>query len=707
MRHSMTSKLLATYVAFVFLLAVAGPGLAVYAGDKAKEPAKQAPEVVAPAEVAVPDPATEEVVAQPVADVVPEEPVVEVPASTETVVSEEIAPVTAEVAVPVAKATPTATTPTAIVSTSLVEPIVVPGNPALGPGGYRIDPPSSGAYTYGSIEITITVYSTPEGEVFDFVSNTPLLQVVAKGGVLGADVYNYASPGVFSDTGLHAPINPSGFWADLSHIDLYFGTPPVEPETGSITVVKFNDLDGDGQKSESEPTLDGWDFALTLPTGGMLTGTSGADGPGAVLFGELPAGTYSVDETAKPGWHNTTTLPMDVTLAEGEDKTVYVGNAEDPAEDFTKTFELTYNGDIPAETTFRVHYTLGTPPEEVAPAIVDGTWLDLVGTGPFSASVELPAGTIIESVDWYAQRGLEQILLGTTEGETLTEDITNSFTYNGDASGYKFNDLNGDGIWDEGEPGIEGWTIYLYRQVPQIVLNDAPTPEPGFELYATTLTGADGSYHFSGVLPGTYYVAEETREGWDMTVGPEGTFVMVNDQPITGLIFGNHEPFLPFTDIDLAITKAADVATAAPGATITYTLTYRNLGETEATNFTIVDDFDERYVTVLDAAGGVVADGKITWTLAGPLAMADGPQTITYTVKVDSTMPTGTTNVDNTVVINHPDDSNPDNNTDDERVRVTVQGEPFLPFTGGEALLLVSAAILSAGVGALLRRRSA
>ncbi|PKN42436.1 MAG: hypothetical protein CVU59_13650, partial [Deltaproteobacteria bacterium HGW-Deltaproteobacteria-17] len=39
--------------------------------------------------------------------------------------------------------------------------------------------------------------------------------------------------------------------------------------------------------------------------------------PGAVLFGELPAGTYSVDETAKPGWHNTTTLPMDVTLAEG------------------------------------------------------------------------------------------------------------------------------------------------------------------------------------------------------------------------------------------------------------------------------------------------------------------------------------------------------------------------------------------------------
>ncbi len=917
MRTRTSSKLLSLYVAFVFLLSVAGPGLAVYAGDETNAPLEQATEVAAPVEVAVPEQAEEP--AAVTADAVPVAPVVQDAVSEEAIVSEEVAPVTAEAELPVAKTAPVAeVAPTAIGSTSIVTPILVPGNPALAPGGYRISP-VSGTYTYGSIEITVTVYDTANGEVFDFISNTPLLKVVAKGGSGGANVYNYASPGVYSDTGLHAPLNPSGKWADLSHIDLYFGTTPVEPDRGRITVVKFNDLDGDGLMGDTEPTLDGWVFTLTPPTGGTTTGTSGDDGAGTVIFDDLLAGSYSVNETAKPGWHNTTVLPVVISLAEGEDETIYVGNAEDepeeftktfaltfaqapigsafsvsftlngeqqtlpltgtgpvysadvtvvegdvigsvqwwltladteyllgtsegetiegdvtnsltygpaiggykfndldangiwgqgelglagwtinlyrvtysdpiafgaiapqavmvelyattvtgaggsysfgqvlpgtyyvseemqsgwtqtlapsgeftvthdtmlgdlnfgnnetevPPDDVTKTFTLTYNGDVPADTTFRVRYILGTDLQDVGPTVVDGTWLDLTGSGPFSANVELPYGTTIVSVDWYAQHGLEQILLGTTVGETLTEDTNNQFTYNGDVSGFKFNDINGDGIWDEGEPGIEGWTIYLYRQAAPIVPSAAPVPAPGYVLYATTLTGTGGAYHFSGVLPGTYYVAEEDREGWEMTVGPEGTFVVVGEQPVTGLTFGNTEPFLPFTDIDLAITKVANVETAVPGATITYTLTYRNLGETEASDFTIVDDFDERYVTVTDAAGGVVSGGKITWSLAGPLAMADGPQIITYTVKVNSTMPTGTTNVDNVVVIDHPDDSNPTNDRDDERVIVEdpflpFTDDPFLPFTGGEGLLLLTAALVSVGLGVMLRRKTA
>jgi len=699
-----SGKVLSAYLALVVLVALAGPGFAVYASEgRVASPrgAVAAAEDPAPSETAARTPAKASVtVKRSAAAPKPAAKTADVTTSRPTK-SREAAPVTAE--------TPKTVVAPVISVTSLVEPITVPGNPSLGAGGYRVDP-VSGSYTFGDIEITITVYSTPAGEVFDFTSNTPLVKVVAKGGKLGANIYNY-NPGVLADTGLHAPVNPSGFWADLSHIDLYFGETPPPPEPGSVTVVKYNDIDEDGEMGPNEPVLDGWDFALTPPEGADLTGTSGDDGPGTVLFADLDAGAYSLDETAQNGWHNTTGLPLAINLPAGVDTTIYVGNAEDPG-DVTKTFSLTYNGTVPSNTTFWVFYTLEGA-QDLQPTVLQGSWLQLSGSGPLTASVALPYGTTILNVDWYAIRGLQEILLGSTDGETLTEDITNPFAYDGDVGGFKFEDVDADGVWDDDELGIEGWNIYLYRQLPALVAAEAPAPLLGFELYDSTVTGVGGAYHFSGVLPGTYYVAEENREGWTMTVGPEGTFVVVNGQPITGLTFGNNEEFLPFTDIDLAITKVADVEAADPGDTITYTLTYRNLGETEASNFTIVDDFDERYVIVQDSAGGVVSDGKITWTLAGPLSMADGPQTITYTVKVIDDMPDGTTNVDNTVVISHPDDHDPSNNSDDERVPVDnpmlpfTPEEPFLPFTGADAMLLIGIAGASAVLGSLLRRRTA
>ncbi len=70
----------------------------------------------------------------------------------------------------------------------------------------------------------------------------------------------------------------------------------------------------------------------------------------------------------------------------------------------------------------------------------------------------------------------------------------------------------------------------------------------------------------------------------------------------------------PFTPPDLTIDKSADKTEAEPGDTVKYTLTYENLAEgSQATDIKIVDDFDERYVAVVDAAGGVVEDGTITW----------------------------------------------------------------------------------------------
>ena len=145
--------------------------------------------------------------------------------------------------------------------------------------------------------------------------------------------------------------------------------------------------------------------------------------------------------------------------------------------------------------------------------------------------------------------------------------------------------------------------------------------------------------------------------------------------------------------------------TVKAGDYVIYTLTWWNNGDLAAEDYTIVDDYDERYVDVVDASGGVDASGKITWIFAGPLAKEDGKQTLTYKVKIkDTVSDEKTTNIDNVVVIAHPDDTDPANNTDDERVVVNPE---FLPFTGGDYALIFAIALAAIALGGVLRFRAA
>ena len=169
------------------------------------------------------------------------------------------------------------------------------------------------------------------------------------------------------------------------------------------------------------------------------------------------------------------------------------------------------------------------------------------------------------------------------------------------------------------------------------------------------------------------------------------------------------EVFMPFTMVDMSVEKTADRKTADPGDTIIYTITYTNLGDAPVDDFTVTDDFDERYATVTDAGGGAVADGKIVWHVVETLLPGESG-TIVYKVKLDDEMPQGETHVDNVVVLTTDGDENPDNDRSTWRVTVaflpfTPKPEPFLPFTGGEAATLLLGAAAAALLGGALRRR--
>jgi uncharacterized repeat protein (TIGR01451 family) len=242
-----------------------------------------------------------------------------------------------------------------------------------------------------------------------------------------------------------------------------------------------------------------------------------------------------------------------------------------------------------------------------------------------------------------------------------------------------------------GETVVYTYTVINTGDVPleDVVLIDDKKFDGPVNTEAVTL-GIDESRTFSW---STGISVQTTNTVTATAVDSYGHAVSDQDDAFVDVI-------APFTAPDLTIEKTADQTTATRGEIVRYTLTYRNLSAGSATDITIVDDFDERYVTILDAAGGDVKDGKITWKVPGPLFDEDGAQTITYSVRINQDVPDDVSVVRNTVLISTPGEENTDNNRDSWEVELD---EPFLPFTGGELLLMLLAAAVLATAGLVLR----
>ena len=74
--------------------------------------------------------------------------------------------------------------------------------------------------------------------------------------------------------------------------------------------------------------------------------------------------------------------------------------------------------------------------------------------------------------------------------------------------GFKWNDLNGNGVHDNGEPLLANWDIILTNQSLQ-------------QSYLVT-TGSNGHYFVTGLPAGTYIVSEAADMDWIQTYPPSG-----------------------------------------------------------------------------------------------------------------------------------------------------------------------------------------
>jgi hypothetical protein len=103
--------------------------------------------------------------------------------------------------------------------------------------------------------------------------------------------------------------------------------------------------------------------------------------------------------------------------------------------------------------------------------------------------------------------------------------------------GMKFNDQNGNGGLDPGEPGLANWQIWLDSNGNGVL--DPGEPE--------TQTDSNGLFAFTGLADGSYLVNETLQSGWVQTTpgSPAGSFpygvTLKNNKldPFVSVLFGN------------------------------------------------------------------------------------------------------------------------------------------------------------------------
>lgn len=132
------------------------------------------------------------------------------------------------------------------------------------------------------------------------------------------------------------------------------------------------------------------------------------------------------------------------------------------------------------------------------------------------------------------------------EVEKLLFGNCRQFGHPADIAGRKFNDLDRNGEWDEGEPGLSHWLIYLDLNENGLFDGFTERGVSDEEAEPHRWTNREGRYRFKRVRPGTYHVREVLRPGWLQSYPGAPSFehvVTVPDDPaieaVAGVDFGN------------------------------------------------------------------------------------------------------------------------------------------------------------------------
>ncbi|MFC0406608.1 SdrD B-like domain-containing protein [Roseomonas elaeocarpi] len=392
---------------------------------------------------------------------------------------------------------------------------------------------------------------------------------------------------------IDSDVNPATGRSAL--LTLASGTPVTNISAGtyvpvSVSGVAFTDTNGDGIRGTGEAGTAGVSVQLLNNLGNVVaTTTSGADG--AYSFTGVVPGTYQVQFAAPTG-----------TVFSAQDQgTNDAVDSDVSSTGRTATFTLASGGSVtnlsagtftPATISGGAAFTdsngngirdsgeTGVAGETVQLINAAGTVVATTTTGangaysftgvaPGSYQLQFvaPTGTVFSPQDQGTNDAVDSDVNSTgrtasftvTSGQTVSAISAGTFTPATISGGAAFTDSNGNGIQDSGETGVAGETVQLINAAGTVV--------------ATTTTGANGAYSFTGVAPGTYqlqFVAptgtvftrqdQGTNDAVDSDVGSNGrtaSFTVTSGQTVSGISAGTYTPAtiggsgtLVFTDTD-------------------------------------------------------------------------------------------------------------------------------------------------------------
>ena len=418
----------------------------------------------------------------------------------------------------------------------------VTGNTGAGAIGDRvwIDADGDGVQDPGELGlngVTVTLYSDPDHNgVYDTVVGTtttgPAGNYIFDGVAAGAYVVAVTPPPGYAQSGdpdanldnrTTAPVI-------LAPGDVYvnadFGYNPTSASASTIGDRVWLDADADGVQDAGEPGTPGVTVTLIrdtnnnnlLDAGDTIIATDVTNASGNYTFDDVPNGAYLV-------WVNDTNAVLSA-LAQTYDS------------DGLSTTNLT-QVDVLVSGSYLAHDFGYTPAEQTAGEglIGDTVFLDRNNNGAFDVgegmegvtvtltgpggsqqvvttdengnyvfgnlpagayTVTVSAGTLptgmTNTVDPDGGNNSQSVVTLAAGASNFSQDFGYRGTTPGSIGNSAWNDLDGDGAKDAGEPGINGITMDLYRD-----LNSNNVLDAGDALVATTTTDASGSYSFTSL----------------------------------------------------------------------------------------------------------------------------------------------------------------------------------------------------------------
>ena len=383
--------------------------------------------------------------------------------------------------------------------------------------------------------VLATTTTGPNGK-YTFTDLTPGTYVV---GFVAPNGYAFTAPNVGGDDAIDSDALPAmnGMTAPVS---LTSGQTDATIDAGlyrpaAIGDFVFDDLNGNGLQDQGEPGIPGVAVSLKDTNGSVATTTTDANGN--YLFTGLLPGTYSVGFAAPAGYEFTApnvgtddaidsnALPATggmtgpITLASGETNRTIDAGLYRPAALGDLVFEDA-NANGLQDTGEPGIPGVAVSLKDTNGSVVATTTTDANGNylftgltpGTYVVGFAAPGGYAFTAPNVGSDDAIDSDALPAMGGMTMPIDLTSGETDRTvDAGLYRpatigdlvFEDVNGNGLQDQGEPGIPGVTVNL--------------KDAGGNVLATTTTGPNGNYTFTGLTPGTYVVGFVAPNGYAFT----------------------------------------------------------------------------------------------------------------------------------------------------------------------------------------------